>query len=69
MEDSPGPGAGFTNQEVRDPCDSVTDTLIRNLVPVFLFVVCLNNTEAAERQMRSASLVAHILAVRRKRKI
>ena len=61
-KDSPGPGAYFTNQEVRDLCDSATGYVGPKFSAgcVTPFGSMFETTQRlAERQMRSASLVAH----------
>ena len=61
-KDSPGPGAYFTNQEVRDLCDSATGYVGPKFTAgcVTPFGSMFEKTQRlAERQMRSASLVAH----------
>ena len=61
-KESPGPGAYFTNQEVRDLCDSATGYVGPKFSAgcVTPFGSMFEKTQRlAERQMRSASLVAH----------
>eukprot|EP00943_MAST-04B_sp_MAST-4B-sp1_P002227 g2227.t1 len=61
-KDSPGPGAYFTNQEVRDLCDSATGYVGPKFTAgcVTPFGSMFEKTQRlAERQKRSASLIAH----------